>query len=122
MGMFDNITVEKDNCFGLLPGDYQTKDLDNQLSDYVIDAQGVIACKPTQSRIFPEQQRVENKTFTENEVTIYAFYSDTESTRPADWAIFHPADSRRYNRGNVEYVLTFVNNQLTKVTSTISAH
>lgn len=43
MGMFDNIIVEKDNIFGIVDADYQSKSLNCALDTYTIYKDGTIA-------------------------------------------------------------------------------
>lgn len=120
MGMFDCVRVEEGNCFGILPGHYQTKDLDDNFSDFVIDKNGVFrmlhASKDEYIGSFADCgiEVLENR-FNHADLEIYAFYTDVEANKPADWIIYHPGDERGKDRGEVRYRLRVVNNQVTEI-------
>lgn len=51
MGMFDRVTVEKDNIFGIADAEYQTKCLNCELDTYTIHKDGTITTTGTSSVI-----------------------------------------------------------------------
>lgn len=120
MGMFDKVRVEEGNCFGILPGHYQTKDLDETLSDFVIGKDGVFRMDKADDDNYIGSfadcgiEVLENR-FNHADLEIYAFYTDIEANKPADWIVYHPGDGRAEDRGEVRYRLRVVNNQVTEV-------
>ncbi len=120
MGMFDKVRVEEGNCFGILPGHYQTKDLDDIMAEFVIGKDGVFRMEHADDDNYIGRfadcgiEVLENR-LNHGDLEIHAFYSDIEAGKPADWVNYHPGDPRADNRGEVTYRLRVVNNQVTEV-------